>query len=259
VGGAGGVKKYRNYLITAAISFAIGAFFRFALIGYKTLAYGFWLIAAASLYFMALKILEPRAPKITRFFDKLGSYGIIIFSFALIITVAMIAADAKGEDNGGADYAIVLGAGVNGEEPSASLAARLRAAKEYAENNPDCLLIVSGGKGSGENISEAECMRRWLVRNGVDEARIIMEDRSERTEENLAFSREIILSREPVFDGRVCVITEIYHVTRAKLFARKAGFESVVSAWGWTGLPVLTANYYLREALGVWHYLVFSR
>ncbi|MBR0062690.1 MAG: YdcF family protein [Oscillospiraceae bacterium] len=253
------MKKYASYLITAAACLAVGLFFRFALMGYRVLGYGFMLIALAALYFMALKILEPKAPRAAKFLDKLGSYGIILFSFALVITVAMIAVDAKGEDNGGADYAIVLGAGVNGEEPSASLAARLRAAKEYAEANPDCVIIVSGGKGSGENISEAECMRRWLVRNGVDEARIIMEDRSERTEENLAFSREIILSREPDFDGRVCVITEIYHVTRAKLFARKAGFESVVSAWGWTGLPVLTANYYIREALGVWHFLVFSR
>ena len=253
------MKRYANYLIPAAVCFAVGLFFRFALMGYKVLGYGFMLIALAALYFMVLKILSPRAPKVTRFLDKLGSYGIIIFCFALVITVAMIAVDSNTADNGGADYAIVLGAGVNGEEPSASLAARLRAAKKYAETNLDCMLIVSGGKGDNENITEAECMRRWLVRNGVDEARIVMEDRATSTEENLAFSRAVILGREPDFNGRVCVITEVYHVTRAKLFAHKAGFTNVVSAWGWTGLPVLTANYYIREALGVWHYLVFSR
>ncbi|MBR1841756.1 MAG: YdcF family protein [Oscillospiraceae bacterium] len=253
------MKRYANYLITASACLAAGLFFRFALMGYKVLGYGFMLIALAALYFMALKILEPRAPKLARFLNKLGSYGIIIFCFALVITVAMIAVDGNTEENGGADYAIVLGARVNGEAPSASLAARLRAAKDYAEANPDCVIVVSGGKGDNENISEAECMRRWLTANGIDKERILIEDRSTSTEENLAFSRAVILGREPDFDGRVCVITEVYHVTRAKLFARKAGFSNIVSAWGWTGLPVLTANYYIREALGVWHYLVFSR
>lgn len=253
------MKKYRNYLIAAAICLVIGAFFRFALMGYKTLAYGFWLIAAAALYFMTLKILEPKAPKVTHFFDKLASYAIIVFCFALAITITMIAVDANPADNDGAQYAIVLGAGVNGEEPSLSLATRLRAAKKYAEENPDCLIVVSGGKGNNERISEAECMRRWLTANGIDEERILIEDKATSTEENLEFSHDLIMSREPEFNGRVCVVSENYHVTRGKLFAHKAGFTNVVCASDWSGLPVLTANYYIREALGIWHYLVFSR
>ena len=83
--------------------------------------------------------------------------------------------------------AVVLGCRVYGERASLSLVERLEAAYKYLEENPKARCVVSGGQGPGEDISEAECMYRWLVAKGIDGARIYKEDKSTSTEENIAF------------------------------------------------------------------------
>ncbi len=90
------------------------------------------------------------------------------------------------------DYVIVLGAQVRGTSPSLSLKKRLERAAEYAEENPGTIFILSGGQGPDEGISEAECMYQYLVAAGVPEDRLIKEDASTSTRENLTFSAEII-------------------------------------------------------------------
>ena len=87
---------------------------------------------------------------------------------------------------------IVLGAGVNGETPSLTLRTRIDAAAAYLEEHPDVPVVLSGGQGPGEAITEAECMRRALVRRGVDESRLYPEERSTSTQENLRYSRAIL-------------------------------------------------------------------
>ncbi len=83
------------------------------------------------------------------------------------------------------DYAVILGAKVNGEIPSLSLQFRLDAALEYAIQYPHVYLILSGGQGPGEHISESEAMKRFLVKNGIQEERLLIEDLSTSTYENL--------------------------------------------------------------------------
>ncbi len=90
------------------------------------------------------------------------------------------------------DYVIVLGAQVRGTSPSLSLKKRLDRAAEYAEENPHTIFILSGGQGPDEGISEAECMFQYLIAAGVPEDRLIKEDASTSTRENLTFSAEII-------------------------------------------------------------------
>ncbi|MCD7957040.1 MAG: YdcF family protein [Lachnospiraceae bacterium] len=99
------------------------------------------------------------------------------------------------------DYVIVLGAQVRGTNPSRALLKRLERAAEYAEENPDTILILSGGQGPDEGISEAECMYRYLTGAGVSEDRLIREDASTSTQENLLFSAEIIHSLAGDMDG----------------------------------------------------------
>lgn len=252
------MKQYRSYVFIAFVCAVLGLFFKLALIGYSTLSYAFFGVAALSLFFMALKLLAPRFPKLTKTLNKLACYAIWLFLFALAVTEIMLFNEAKKVENRGADYAIVLGAGVNGTVPSLSLKARLDAALSYAEANPDTVLIVSGGQGNGETITEAECMYRWLTARGVAPERIVMEDRAANTQENIAFSRALILERDPDFRGKICLVTEGYHIARAKLFALRAGFLNVTAERAYTGYPVLTANYYLREAIAMWYYLIFA-
>ena len=89
------------------------------------------------------------------------------------------------------DLIVVLGCQVRGETPSRMLRHRLDTAYEAMQKHPDALCVVSGGKGSDELISEAEAMRRYLVEKGADESRIVMEDKSTNTFENIKFSFEI--------------------------------------------------------------------
>lgn len=116
----------------------------------------------------------------------------------------------------GLDYLIILGARVNGTEPSISLSSRTRAAVEYLRENPETRVIASGGQGDDEQISEAECIIRLLREAGIREERILREDKSTSTAENIRFSNELINDES----ATVGVVTNGYHMFRAKLIAR---------------------------------------
>lgn len=124
------------------------------------------------------------------------------------------------------DAVIVLGAGLVGDRPSRSLADRLNAAVAYHAENPHALIVVSGGQGADEAVSEAFAMKRYLTEHGVAESLIVTEDRSTSTAENFAFSKDILDER---FDGEytVAFITSDFHVFRAGHIAEKAGLENV--------------------------------
>ena len=150
------------------------------------------------------------------------------------------------------DAVIVLGAGVNGETPSAALWSRIRAAEDYLEIHPDVPVVLSGGQGAGEAISEAEAMRRALwTEDGAENARLLLEERSTNTAENFRFSKALLEERG-LDTGRatIAVVTNDFHCFRAHMIARRQGLKTIdVPAelpWWW-----LTANYYLREAFAV--------
>lgn len=115
--------------------------------------------------------------------------------------------------------AVVLGCRVYGERASLSLVERLEAAYEYLIDNPDAVCVVSGGQGSGEDISEAECMYRWLVAKGIDRERVYKEEKSTSTDENIAFSKEII--EENGLNENIAIVTSEYHSYRAGIIAKE--------------------------------------
>jgi len=143
--------------------------------------------------------------------------------------------------------AVVLGCRVYGERPSLSLVERLEAAYTYLEEKPDAACVVSGGKGSGENISEAEAMYRWLVTKGIDKERIYIEDKSTSTEENIAYSKQVI--EENGLNPNVAIITSEYHTYRAGLIVQKNGL-SFGTAPGQTAIWLLP-TFYVRELYGI--------
>lgn len=153
------------------------------------------------------------------------------------------------------DAVIVLGAGLRGTKITYPLAFRLESALEYAEINKNAKVVVSGGMGKGENISEAEAMKNYLVRNGVEESRIIMEDKSTSTYENLTFSKEI-LDKTFQKDYTCVIITNSFHIFRAYSMAKKIGLDC-------THMGAEIKNYsipvnYLREFLAVIKFSVFG-
>ena len=142
---------------------------------------------------------------------------------------------------------IVLGAGVNGSTPSLSMCNRLDAALAYLDANPDALAVVSGGQGEGEDITEAKAMADYLTAHGIDSARIVQEDQSRSTRENLENSFAILRARGYDPANGVGIVTSEYHLYRAKRMVRALGAEPVGIA-AETTLPTMRVNYFIREA-----------
>ena len=230
--------------IAAGLCFALALVFRFALIGYGVLALCFAGLGVCVLLYAFL-------PKKFRIMlTILLVLGVLVFSFGEIPVLLA----AGGTPDFDADWLIVLGAGVNGDTPSLSMLNRLSAAKAYLDAHPDCRVVVSGGQGDGENITEAEAMRRWMTANGVKPERIVCETRSESTEENIAFSLPLIPDANA---ARIAVCSSEYHLYRARMLGRRMGYElGAVPAK--TTLPLLRANYFIREGLGTLYYLIIE-
>lgn len=123
----------------------------------------------------------------------------------------------------GAQWIIILGAQVRGRKITDSLKRRLDAAIHYLEENERTMVVVSGGRGPGEDISEADAMEQYLIEQGVAENRIRKEDQSVSTRENLSFSRRFI---DPKHET-VGIVTNNFHSYRAKLLAEQEGYAHV--------------------------------
>ena len=153
------------------------------------------------------------------------------------------------------DAVIVLGAGIRGQRVSGALARRLDRAFEYSLENPGAVIVVSGGQGPQEEITEALAMERYLIGKGLAPQRIIKEDKSSSTYENLTFSKQILDQR---FDRpyKVVVVTNHFHIYRAVQMAKAVGLETTHAGaeLAWYSIPVT----YMREGLAVYKLWVFG-
>lgn len=152
-----------------------------------------------------------------------------------------------------ADYIIVLGSKVNGTKPSYSLQYRIDKAAEYLKSHEKAIAIVSGGKGKGEDISEALAMKNELMKLNIAEDRIIMEDKSTSTDENIKFSKPLI----PDNMKKGMIVTNDFHMFRAKKIAAKQGLQL-------EGLPAATPKRIvipsnIREYLAITQYWFMDR
>lgn len=144
------------------------------------------------------------------------------------------------------DYAVILGAQIHENVPSRTLQERLDAGIAYMEENPETAIIVTGGFGTEEQLSEAQVMYDYLQSRGADTGRIYIEDKATDTRENLIYSAQ--MAEELGLDKtRVTIITSEFHLCRAEYIASTLG----ISAGGIgseTQTKFLLGNYYIREA-----------
>ncbi|MFB6810653.1 YdcF family protein [Streptomyces sp. NPDC056387] len=177
--------------------------------------------------------------------------GYVSFLFLCFLAYAFLY--ARITVRGDVDYVVVLGSGlICGERVSPLLASRLEKGRQIhaaqaARGGRVPLLLVSGGQGTDEKLSEARAMADWLIARGFPEEGIRLEDRSRTTRENLAFSRTIMAEAGPGY--RCVVVTNNFHAFRAAMTARRAGVNGQV-----LGSP--TATYFwpsatLREFVAV--------
>lgn len=243
-------KQKSVFIWVEIVLLAICAFFKFALIGYGTLALVFAVLAVLYAAFCFLRVLALEHKTASQVIKRLLIALIAIGAGIFIIAEANVIGEAHTDDDPEAPHLLVLGAGVNGTQPSLSLLNRLEAAKDYLDTYPNSVAIVSGGQGPGEDISEAECMRTWLESAGIDPDRIISEDKATTTQENIAYSLTIISGRGDDPEGKLAIVSSEYHLFRAKRMAEDLGAQALGVA-AKTTYPVLRINYFIREGLAV--------
>ena len=197
---------------------------------------------------------------------------IFLFFFVQYFIIKEYINDRKAvNENKKVDYVIILGARVKGEKPAKSLMERIKAATKYLKKKPEVKVIATGGKGKNEGIAEGVAIKRELLKNGISEDRIILEDKSKNTVENFRFSLEKIRNSENGKNKnsennenrkiKVLIVTNDYHIFRSKNIARKAGFDN--ENYEIYGLPAKTPlisipKSYFREFLSNVNYFIFQ-
>lgn len=188
---------------------------------------------------------------------KLIKILFLIFLFSIIIVEALILIAGNKVESRQVDYLIVLGARLYGETPSPSLLERLKMAKEYLDEYQSVKVVVSGGQGADEDVSEGYAMSRYLIENGIDRDRIIIEDKSTSTFENLKFSLEKIRKTDDKKNIEVLITSNKYHIFRSKLLAKRLGMVPYGLAAEIPPTTILSS--YIREYFAVIKSLFYDK
>ena len=154
------------------------------------------------------------------------------------------------------DVIIVLGCGIRGEQVTESLRQRLDRAIDYYYENPDAIIVVSGGQGPQEDISEALAMERYLLSKGIPTDKIIKEQLSTNTYENFKYSKEIL---DDYFKDTYSIVyvTNDYHTFRAGVIARSVGFENITYCSAATSWHTKVSSG-LRECVGILRFILLG-
>ncbi|MCL1983503.1 MAG: YdcF family protein [Clostridiales bacterium] len=193
-------------------------------------------------------------PRFARVAVLFGFYLMLATFAGFCVSVAVVSTHVP---DGEKDAIIVLGAGLHGDSVSLTLAKRLDKAIEYYSENPSVLIVVSGGQGRDELVSEAFAMKKYLVQHGVDAGSVLLEDKSTSTEENFRLSKKLL---DGWFGGEAyasAYVTNSFHCYRAGKFAERAGMDTDF-------LPAATPFYLLpaycaRDYLGVAYFFIIRQ
>lgn len=214
---------------------------------YGTNFYFIWLLAGGAL--LAWGIGMERGIVIPHLPLWLRRTAVVLFCMGCLLFLAVEGCivsgfTAKGE--AGLDYIIVLGAQMKANGPSKALRMRLDKAYDYLAENPHTVAIVSGGQGPDEHISEAQGMCDYLVGKGIAKERILLEDESRNTSQNIDFS-SVFLDKEK---DSVGIVTNNFHIFRATHIAKKSGYAQVCGIAAPSEFW-MQGNNMLREFMGV--------
>lgn len=191
------------------------------------------------------------ASNLRKVLTALVTFTILVVS----ITGIFVAVNPGGAENTDNTYVLLLGCQVRETGPSPTLQERIHRAYTYLQEHPDTICIVTGGKGSDEIMSEAQCMKSELTAMGIDESRIWLEDQATSTQENLQYSMALIQEKTGTTPNAITIISSETHLFRAALMAKNLGLTA-------TSIPAVTKpfllriNNGLREIAAIWIYLI---
>lgn len=230
------------------------AVFKFIFVGYGTMALTLFFCALCCGFFGALHGRKEKSARTLR----IAAIAVLIFGFACFMAAETpVFLGSRSDGDTSADYVIVMGAGINGDVPSLSLQSRLNAAHDWLVAHPDSIAILSGGRGSGENLTEAQCMFDWLTARGIPAERLLLEDRATNTYENIQYSLQLLETRGVSSPDKIAIISSDYHLCRIRMIAEHFGFDALCRA-AHTPYLSLYLNCAIREAFALWEIWVFG-
>ncbi|MCR4840505.1 MAG: YdcF family protein [Lachnospiraceae bacterium] len=212
-----------------------------------------WFLGAAVFALPAVVLFKGYTIEITGVLKAALIAAVSVLLLIFVITQFMVLSGFSAAGQKNLDYIIVLGAQVKDDGPSVVLRYRLDAAVEYCKENPNTIVIVSGGQGGNESSTEASVMRDYLVRKGVNINKILVEDKSSNTDQNIDYSAEFLDKSA----NTVGIVTNNFHVTRAVLLAKGAGYEKVYGISAGSSAFYLPNNM-LRETAGIMKDFLFG-
>lgn len=177
----------------------------------------------------------------------LGTIGLNLSSFGVFCVKNIMATTHKIENP---DYVLILGTKVEVDKASELLKFRINKAVDYLKENPNAKAICCGGIVlKNQKVSEASVIKNGLIKGGIDESRIILEDKSMTTLQNFINAKKIIFAENVSDDTKIAYLSSNTHLFRAGVIAKKAGIKAV-------GVPAPSPKYIYLPAL-IREYLVF--
>ena len=235
--------KYKKYIQIALIGIGIVSLLNVIFLAATANPHlGHLFQGVVSVIILTYGLILPKLNKFVHVFTGLGATIII----TIMIFLSVYGNISRVEFN--EDVVIVLGAGLHGEQVTSHLARRLDAAVVYFEKNPNSYILVCGGLGDRQMVTEAFAMKQYLVESGIPSDRIIKEELSTSTYENLYYAR-IILNEKFSGDFIAALITNDFHIYRAARLADYFGLE--VNTFGATTPLASWILNYLRESIAV--------
>ena len=179
---------------------------------------------------------------------SLACSGFVVWLASLAIFFGFLILRQQGQSLQGLrpEVIVVLGSSTPNNQPSPTLVERLNLAYALAQQHPKARVIVSGGVDFRQTVSEASVMAGYLESRGLEKGRILLEDRSTSTHENLIFSRRLLQASAQTPEMATVLVTSDFHTLRAGWIAHRSGWTNVTTAGAPTPL-YMRYNAWLRE------------
>lgn len=204
-----------------------------------------WMILGAFCIFLAIAAKNHWWTFLPKVLKGIILAIVIIIGIVFVIVEGCILSRFSAKQEKEYDYLLVLGAQVYDNGPSVVLRYRLDTAVDYLNRHPDTLCIVSGAQGNNEPMTEAEGMKTYLIQNGIAKERILKEEESAKTSQNIRNSMELIPD-----SASVGIVTNNFHMFRALRIAKKQGLSDY-GGLAAGSKPFYLPNNMLREFFGV--------
>lgn len=183
--------------------------------------------------------------------------GVLVFGVLLGVVIA----GERDKIQGGPQIMVILGCQVKPWGPSILLQDRLDEALDYLDDHPDMVVVVTGGKGTDEIMSEAQAMHDYLVEHGFSSQQILLEDRAASTVENIRFSMELLAEEGYDITDDMLVVSNGFHLARTRmLWKRICGSDENLSTLAAPSSHVPSRiKMYVREPLAFAKAILFDR